>query len=353
MNKKKVIVIALLIIVGLAAALQLKRNRDRNTSSSGNLSVAEVTVSVSKVTRKNVSYRLELVGTAYPIREVDVAAQTQGRIDSLNFAPGQKIQTGSVLALIDDKVKQLACQSARISVEKAAKDYERLANLFKGGGCSEQDLDNARITRETASISLQTAEKQYLDSRIVAPFNGIISDKKVELGAYVVPGTPVASIVDISRLKAKLKVSETNIYALRIGDRAKIKSDLQPDAELPGVVTFIGPRGDDSHNYPVEIEFPNNGKSLLRGGTFVTASVQIEMHRDGLFIPREALQGSVKDAKVFVVEGGVALLKSIVIGEKTGNMLEVTSGLSDSDKVIVSGQMNLTSGKAIKIISND
>jgi RND family efflux transporter MFP subunit len=353
MNKKKIIVIVLLIIIGLAVALQLKRNRDRNTSSSENLVVAEVAVSVSKGTRKNVSYQLELVGSAYPIREVDIAAQTQGRIDSLNFAPGQKIHVGSVLGLIDDKTKQLACQSARINAEKATKDYERTANLFKGGGCSEQDFENARTARENASINLQVAEKQYLDSRIVAPFNGIISDKKVELGAYVVPGTPVASIVDISRLKAKLKVSETNIYTLRVGDRAKIKSDLQPDADFAGVVTFIGPRGDDSHNYPVEIEFPNNGKSLLKGGTFVTVSIQVEAHRDGLFIPREALQGSIKDARVYVAEGGVARLKNIVIGERIGNMLEVISGLSDSEKVIVSGQVNLTSGKAIKIISND
>lgn len=175
----------------------------------------------------------------------------------------------------------------------------------------------------------------------------------VEEGTYVNTGNPIASIVDVSRLKVKINVSETNIYNLHVGDKVKITTSIYNGIAFEGRISFVSPRGDDAHNYPVEVEISNNSKNPLKAGTFVNVEVEIKTSKDGLFIPRAALQGSIQDAKVYVAENGKAMLKNVVIGQQVNDMLEVTSGLTENQKVIVTGQVNLTDNKPITIINNN
>lgn len=352
MNKRRIISLVLIAAIVIFTVVRLKKSHDRNTALSDDISYNEVTVSTANVVKKNSSLSLNLTGTLYPYKELDVATETEGKITSLNFTLGESVQARTVLAVIDVKTKQLAYESAKVDAERLKKDYERTENLYKGGTASEQEYDNARTTYETAKNKLDEAEKQYADTKVRTSIGGIVTAKKVEEGAYVKLGDVIASVVDISRLKVKLNVSESNVYDLKVGDKVNITTDVYPGVEYTGTITFISSRGDDSHNYPVEIEMPNSAKNPLKAGTFVNVIITVDSHHEGLFIPREALQGSVKDAKVYIAENGIAVLKKIVIGGKNSDMLEVIGGLDSVDKIIVSGQVNLTNGKAIKIINN-
>jgi RND family efflux transporter MFP subunit len=352
MSKKKLISLIIIITVVIVAVIQLKKNHDRNTVLSDDISYNEVTVSTTKVVKKNSSIALNLTGTLYPFKELDVAAGTEGKITSLHFTLGESVQPGTVLAVIDDKAKQWAYESAKVDAKRLKKDYERTENLYNGGTASEQEFDNARTSYETAKNKLDEAEKQFADTKVRTSIGGTITAKKIEDGAYVKVSDVIASVVDISRLKVKLNVSESNVYNLKVKDNVRITADVYPGVECQGTITFISSRGDDSHNYPVEIEMPNSVKNPLKAGTFVSVAITVNSNREGLFIPREALQGSVKDAKVYVAENNIAVLKSIIVGEKNNDMLEVVGGLDGSDVIIVSGQVSLTNGKAIKIINN-
>jgi RND family efflux transporter MFP subunit len=218
---------------------------------------------------------------------------------------------------------------------------------------SEQELDRARTSYETANNKFEEAERQLSYTKITAPIAGIITKKIVEEGTYVNTGTPIASIVDVSRLKVKVNVSEANVYYLKVGDKVKITTDIYRGVTFEGRISFVSPRGDDSHNYPIEVEIANSAKNSLKAGTFVNVEVAVCSNNEGLFIPREALQGSIKDAKVYVAQNGKAILKNIIVGRESNESLEVTSGINQGDKVIVSGQVNLTNNKPIKIINNN
>lgn len=350
---KKIIVIAIIIVLVVLAAFRLKSSRDRIVNQNENLSADVVTVSIADVVKKSTSLNLNFTGTSYPYREIDIPAEIAGKITSLNFDLGQFVQKGSVIASVDDKIRKLTLETAKIDVDKLKKDLDRTENLFKGGTTSEQELDHARTTYETAKNKLDEAEKQVLYTKISAPISGTITRKMIEEGTYVKLGDPVATIVDVSKLKVKVNVSETNVYYLHLGDRIKITTDIYRGFPYEGKITFVSPRGDDAHNYPVEIEILNSAKNPLKAGTFVNVEVEIKSNKDGLYIPRAALQGSIKDAKVFIAENGKAVLKDIVIGQQVNDLLEVVSGLTENQKVIVSGQVNLTDNKPIKIITNN
>jgi len=349
---KRIIVIAIVLVLVVLAAIKLKSSRDKNILQNENLSADAVTVSVKDVEKKNASLTLNFTGTLYPNKELDIPAETSGKITSLNYELGQSFQKGSVIASIDDKIKKLTYETAKIDVEKLKKDLDRTENLFKGGTASEQELDHARTSYETAKNKLDEAERQLSYTKITSPISGIITKKTVEEGAYVNTGNPIASIVDVSKLKVKVNVSETNVYYLRPGQKVKVTTDIYRGVSFEGRISFVTPRGDDAHNYAVEIEVTNNGKNPLKAGTFVNVEVEIKNSNDGMFIPRAALQGSIKDAKVYVARNGKAVLKSIVVGREAGDQLEVTSGISADEKIIVSGQVNLTDNKSIKIINN-
>jgi membrane fusion protein, multidrug efflux system len=353
MNMKKIISIIAIVLVVVIAAIRLFSVREGNITQSMDLSNNNVTVTVANVEQKSSSFTLNFTGTLYPYKELDVSVETAGKITSLNFELGQYFQKGGVIATVDDKIKKLTYESAKIEADRLKKDLDRTENLFKGGTSSEQELDRAQTSYETAKNKYDEAENQLSYTKIAAPISGTITKKMIEEGTYVKLGDPVASIVDISRLKVKINVSESSVYYLRVGDRVKITTDIYNGVTFDGRISFVSPRGDESHNYPVEVEIANSSKNPLKAGTFVNVEVGIGSNNNGLYIPREALQGSIKDAKVYVAENGKALLKNIVIGRESNESLEVVSGLNQNDKVIVSGQVNLTNNKPIKIINNN
>lgn len=349
---KKTIIWAIVVIVVVLAAFRLISNRNHIVSQNENLTADFVTVSIANVEKKASSFALNLTGTLYPYKELDIPAETPGKITSLNYELGQYFPKGGVIATIDDKIKKLTYESAKIDADRLKKDFKRAENLYKGGTSSEQEYELARTSYETAKNKFDEAEKQLSYTKITAPIAGTITKKIVEEGKYVKEGDPVASIVDVSRLRVKVNVSESNVYYLHTGDRVKITTDIYPGIVFKGKISFVSPRGDETHNYPVEVEIVNSAENPLKAGTFVNVEVGIGSSSTALYIPREALQGSIKDAKVYVASNGKALLKNIVIGRGGDESLEVVSGLTENDKVIVSGQVNLTDNKPIKIIEN-
>jgi membrane fusion protein, multidrug efflux system len=352
---KKIITIVIIIALVLVAVLRLKGNHEKINSKKliGSGISNKVSVNVTSVKKTISEHALNLVGTLSANTEIIVAAEVQGKITSVNFQLGQVKTKGSVLAIVDSKLRRLALQTAKNGESKLKKDLERFENLFKGGTITEQQLDDARTAYENAQIQLEQAEKQLTDATILAPVNGVITQKQAEEGAFINIGSPIATIVDISKLKIKLNVSESNVYKLKVGDKAQITTDVYPGIAFVGNISFISSKGDDTHNYPVEIIIPNSKKYALKAGTFVNAKIEVPGIGSTLVAPREALQGSIQDAMVYVVEGGIAKLRKIVVSAGDDKNLEILSGLKEGELVVVTGQINLTDGKSINIANKN
>jgi RND family efflux transporter MFP subunit len=293
------------------------------------------------------------VGNLNAYTELDVSAEAQGVITSLNAELGQQKSKESVIGTIDNRLKQLAVNSAKITTEKLKKDLERYKNLYLGGTATEQQLDDAQNSYDSALIQLEQAEKQLADATIKCPANGIITKKYVENGTFVNIGTAIVSIVDISRLKINLNVSEVNVYQLKHGNDVIITTSVHPGVEFSGNISYISPKGDESHNYQVEIVIPNSNQHPLKAGTFVNVKIGLPGKGNGLYFPREALQGSIFEAKVYVVSDGKAVLRNITIGRENDKSLEALTGLKEGDEVITSGMVNLSDGKAVRIATGN
>jgi membrane fusion protein, multidrug efflux system len=346
--KKIIIIIVAIVLVGLIF-FKLKSNQDKiNAKKEVSTDLNYVNVTVAKVQSMNIDQHLSLVGSLTAYAEVEISSEIQGTVTSVKAKLGQQVSKNTVIATIDDRIKKLNANSAKIDLDKKQKDYERYKNLFTGGTVTEQELDNSRVDYENAVIALEQAQKELSDATIVSPSEGIITEKHIEEGTHVNVGSPIVSMVNISKLKVKLNVSESNIYQLNVGDKTEITTSVYPGVTFNGNISFISPKGDDSHNYQVEIVIANSDEHPLKAGTFVKVKISIPSKGNSLYILRETLQGSLSEAKVYLVKGDKAVLQPVTIGNSNNDYLEITSGLQEGDVVVASGFVNLEDGKAIK-----
>ena len=347
---KKIIIIVVILTILALIVFRLSTNYKKiNATKDVSTDLEYVSVNVSPVLKMSINDSLQLTGYMEAFSKIDVAADAQGTITSLNAALGQEKSKGSIIATIDDKLKKLAVQTASISVAKLKKDLERNNNLYIGGTITEQQLNDAQNSYDNAEIQLEQAEKQLSYATIKSPISGVITKKQVEEGEYINIGSPIVTIIDISRLRIKLNVSESNVYQFKLNDKATITTAVYPGITFEGTISFISSQGDDSHNYPVEIVIPNNSKYPLKSGTFAKAMIKLPVEAEAAYIPRESLLGSITDAEVYVAENNKAILKKIVVGNGNDKFIKVISGLKEGEEVIINGQINLSENKAIKI----
>jgi membrane fusion protein, multidrug efflux system len=349
---KRIIIIVTALVVLALIVFRLSTNyRKVNANKNVSTDLAYVTVNIFPVSKMSITESLLLTGYMEAYSEVDIASEAQGIITSLLAELGQEKSKGNVIATIDDKLKTLSVQKAKNLKAKLEKNFERNKNLFNGGSLTQQQLDDAQNLYDDAVIQLEQAEKELVNATIKSPISGIIIKKQVEEGEYINIGSPIVTIVDVSKLKIKLNVSEVNVYQLKLGDKAVISTDVYPGVVFEGNISFISSQGDDSHNYPVEIVIPNNSRYPLKSGSFANVVIKLPVEAEAVYIPRESLLGSITDAEVYVAENDQAILKKIVVGNGNDKYIKVISGLKEGEKVIVNGQINLSENKAIKIVN--
>jgi RND family efflux transporter MFP subunit len=256
-----------------------------------------------------------------------------------------------VLVEIDDKLAQLSLESARINMSKLEDEYNKNKNLYAGQATSETRVRDAKIDYEKAKIAVDQAEKQLSFTKITATQNGFVVSKFIDKGTLVNMGSPILSLIDISQLKVTIKAAEKDAYRLKIGQTVKITSTVYPGVEYGGRVSFVSQQGDAIHNYTVEIVLDNKSAYQLKAGTFVNVNIDFPSEQPSLLIPREALIGSIKNARVYVVENNKVFQRAVIIGRDLGDYLEVLTGLNEGDKVVTSGQINLSNGASVSILN--
>lgn len=351
--KKAILIIASLVVVGVIAIV-LVNNKQKIDEANKVVPASEkgISVSTEKARFIDSDNHLVLTGTTIPIRETQLAARTGGEITSMKFSLGSSVGAGAVIARIDDKMKQLAFDNAKIAAGKAETDYNKIRNMFERGAVPENQFREAKFAYENAANRMNQAKRELELAQVVAPFGGVVTAKLVELGAYVNPGSPVCKLTDVSGLKISFSVAEKDAYQLSVGKKVRITCPIFPEAEYTGSIIYISPVSDKGHNYTVEISMANSKEYKLKSGTFVRAEIELANGRKPLVVPKAALIGSVIDSKVYVVSGGVATLKKITLGAEIDQLVEVVSGLSEGDEVVTGGQLNLDDNARVRVINN-
>ncbi|MBP2283844.1 RND family efflux transporter MFP subunit [Flavobacterium sp. CG_23.5] len=344
-----------IIILGVLAiiAFTLMNNKNENEAKTAIVAEKNATVSVKTETVKTEEVSLDFTanGNFEPLQELNFSAEKPGRVVRVLVKEGDNVRIGQTLAIVRSEQISSDLQTAQASYQNAVADYNRFENAYKTGGVTKQQVDQARLGLVTSKSRLQQAKVNIGDTNIKSTINGVVNKKYIEPGSVLGAATQMFDIVNVSKLKLKVTVNENQVARLKIGNNTKVTASVYPDQIFSGKITFIAPKADTSLNFPVEIEIANNSSNDLKAGMYGTAKFASNQQKQSLMIvPRNAFIGSVSSNQIFVIENGTAKLKTVTAGRILGDKVEILSGLSEGETVIITGQINLTDGTKVDVI---
>jgi len=350
MNRTKITVIVL-VALGVIIAI-LINNKNKMAAKTEVEKNTKIPVVVTSPLKQRLASSFELVGNTAANVEVAIASEVQGKVKEVYVNVGDHVHAGSVIMKIDDELKHAALEAAEVNHEKTKRDLERFEALHKDSTVSDSQIESARLAFKAAESQYISAKRMYNDTKITSPISGIVTSRPIDIGAMVMNANIVATVVDISKLKVKVNVAEKDVFTIKPSDPVTITSDVYPGVTFNGVVKTISAKGDESHTYPVEILLPNSGEHQLKAGMFARVGFTSKTEREALVIPRNALIGSTRQAKVYVIENDTAKLRSVTLGVESEEYLEVLDGISEGDKIVTDGKNNLKDGYPVIVTTS-
>jgi RND family efflux transporter MFP subunit len=287
------------------------------------------------------------LGSFAPNREVSIASETSGKVISVGIQEGSHVAAGSLVAQLDNGVLVAQLHSAQANLAQSKSTLSRYEQAQ--AGVTQLQMDNARTNILTSQAQIEQLTKQIAQYSIYAPFSGVITKRNFDLGAVVSPGSPLATLIDISVLKLEISVPEKNIPQFKTGAPMQVKTDIYPNAVFRGIINLVSSSADASHNYTVKILIANNSQTPLKAGMYAKVTLGNTPLENTISIPRSALIGSAVKPQVYVVENGVAKLRDIQTGASNESSIQVIKGLSANEVLVTGGLVNLSDGTKVQV----
>ena len=289
-----------------------------------------------------------------------------------DLAEGDRVSRGAVLVRIrsseyEDKVQQASSQAAAASAvfQKAKLDFDRANHLYDTQSLTKPDFDSARAQYDASQEQLKSAraltseaETALRDTSLIAPFDGDIVKKSVELGAFVGPGVSVFALARTDTVKIVVGVPDTVVRSVKLGQPVDVAIDAYPGRRFRARISRMSSAADTiTRNFEVEVAIPNRDHLLKVGmiGALQFANADGGSRASTLLVPISAVVQA-KDGKygVFVVSessaGEVARLHGVEIGAVDGTAISVVNGLQTGDRIITNGANLLKDGQRVEVL---
>jgi RND family efflux transporter MFP subunit len=333
-----------LLVVLAAAAGLVGCGREEAAQIAGD---ERVPVELIEVARSEVAPTLSYSGTVVPWRKALLGAQIQGPVERFRVDVGDRVARGDLLAeLASEQLTQ--AEAAYVASEK---DWERMQSLHEKGAVTEQALDHANAGYQAAKA---TYDMILESARIRAPFAGVISGRFLDEGEVFVlmpTGAGAPAILEISKtdtVKVVIEVAERERPSVRAGLPATVSVDNHDGLGFEGRIHRIDPGLDRmTRTSTADVVVPNR-EGALTSGSFADVEVALAP-REALLLTRDAIirQEGTGLFYAYVVEGGVAHRRNLVLGDGFGESVEVLDGLASGDRVVTAGRYRLHDGAQV------
>lgn len=348
-----------------------------------------VAVTTFAASKDSLEMPLTLSGVLTAGQTASISSQITGQVEKLGSKVGSTVKAGDLLVQLDTRSLEgqlLAAEAglqsaqaaaeasknqsylAKINLDAAQKNYDRVKSLYDAGAASELQLEEARdklntaakqyenasgpalgqaqAAIETALANIKGLNIQIAKSAITSPIDGVISSQSINVGEVVSVGVPVISIIDNSKLKFKCTVGQDELSLLSNGQTVQIEVDGYPNLNLTGMVTSIGPMAVNTGEvFPVEITLDNDG-NLMTG---MSAHATLMAQAQGIIVPASAVVQNNGETVVFVTDGQRASQRIVKTGLKNDKFIQILEGLNEGEQVIVSNVGALTDNARVKV----
>lgn len=304
-------------------------------------------VQITTVTQHPLERTIQVVGTLSAREAATIAAQVAGQLEQTLVDLGDHVSAHQALALIDTTAYEALAAAtaanlarAQASASNAAQNLNRIQALQRDRIASTSDLDaaNAEAARTRAEVKVAEANhavaRLNLDrSRVKAPFAGTIAERIATAGDYLAVGSPIVRLVQTDPLRLRLEIPERESASIQPGQTVRIT--LEGDAKIhPGQITRIAPAlRESTRMLLVEADVPN--PDGLRAGLFARATIVLAKDELTPCLPSAAIITFAGLEKVVLFKNGAAAEQPITTGRRNGDWVEILSGLTGTESVVL------------------
>jgi len=316
-----------------------------------------VIVEVGRVEAMTLQDDEAAVGSLRSRQGVMLRPEVAGRVARLGFADGQRVRRGQVLVQLDDTLQQAQLRQAEAQAQIARTSLQRSRDLLAANFISQSSVDQGAATLEVAEAQVALAKAQLGRMKILAPFDGVVGLRSVNIGDYVKDGADLVGVEDVSSVWVDFRLPERVMSRLRAGQAVEAAFDALPGRRFQGRVEAMDAQVDaNGRSLLVRARVDNPG-GLLRPGMFARVRTVFAVREGALVVPEEALvpEGD-KRYLVKVVpgpDGGpVAKRLEAQVGRRLPGKAEILAGLAAGDLVVTAGHARLlrADGQMLKIV---
>ena len=303
-------------------------------------------------------------GSLEPHWSATVRAEVSGPVVRTYAERGERVRSGALLARLDDRAIRDTYLSARSGVRtaeaaaaQAQRDLERTMKLVSAGAVAEQvaeqqrvAADNAQSALADAQARLAAAEKQLRATEVRAPDAGVVSERSVQAGDVVQPGTELFTIVDPSRMKLEAAVPAQQLSEVRVGAPVEFTVTGYAERAFSGRVDRVSPMADPTTGQvQITIELPNTAGELV-GGLFAQGRVASRSH-EGVIIPAGAVDIRGIRPMVRLLAKGVVEQREVELGlrDESTDRVEITAGVAAGDTVLLGAAQGIAAGTPVRV----
>lgn len=321
-------------------------------------------VRVVPVMKQLIQQSVTLVGTVEPWKRSVVASEIEGLVQVFSVEEGMHVKRGQLLARLRTETLNIQLDSAlashreaRTRYRQAKQDLGRVRVLFDKELVTQKEFDDAQAEegalRERLSqldAEIRRVKDQLKKSRIMAPFDGWITQEFTEIGQWVEEGGQIVEIVDLSHVQVEIPLPERYVQGIQIGDPVQASFDGLPDLPAKGKIFSLVAQADRvARTFPVKIDIPNPSLSI-KSGMVSRVTLQVGRPHDGVVVPKDALVLRGGNEFVFLVKEGTVgqvPVKSVV---HLDELVEVKGEVQEGMSVVVEGNERLFPGQPVRIL---
>ena len=346
-----VLVVLILIAMGLGARIRSEKNSLAEEKANAiSQERPPVNVVVQELRPRLQRDRLNLPGMIEPWERLDILAEVPGTVKEVLVEEGSHVNQGDLIARIDTSDYENTISSVTAAYNLADINLQRLSVLREQEIIALAELDKARAEVDSLKAQLATAREKLDRCYIRSSLTGIVNTLPAKKGLYLGVGDPVATVLEIGRVKAVVGIPESDVAAVRKIDRFEATIEALQNKKVAGVKYFQAVAPDSlAQVYRLELAVDNTAEEILPG-MFARIEIVKQEFPDALAVPLYAVITRDNRHYVFVEDNGVARFRQVGLGILDGWLIQITEGLAPGERVIVVGQRSIDDGQGLNVV---
>ncbi len=310
---------------------------------------ATVNVEVVPIELSKLTEFVTVTGETMAVARIVYSAETAGRVEFMAFDLGDAVKGGQVLARIDYQLLKAQADSAQASSDLAEKTLNRLEALREDKLVSPQQIDEAQSRKVQAEAQWRIAQANLNKSIVRATRSGIITQKAVEAGEFVGPGTPIYELTDLGTIEIQAQLPERSVTQVHTGDRAKVQIPAL-GREVDGKVTVVVPAAAHiTKTFELRVAVANPNHEIFVGMA-ATVRIATETHENAVIAPHDVVVEDDKQRSVFIEVDGFVQKRAVILGAAADGNVILAEGVKVGERLVVLGQRQLVDGQPVRVV---